>query len=125
MKITDTKSRIGELMEMYQLTQSAFCERTKIAKSALSNYLNGDRVPRQDQVSKIADAFNISAAWVMGYDVPIRDPSPSDTRPIQVIDSEWEALQDYFLLDSWGKHAVLDTINRELERCNAQNKKED
>ncbi len=37
-------------------------------KSALSNYLNGDRVPRQDKIAMIADAFGIDPAWLMGYD---------------------------------------------------------
>lgn len=73
MKITDTKGRIKELLELYNLNQSEFCERTKITKSALSNYLNGSRVPRQEQVFKIADAFNISPSWLLGYDVPMQD----------------------------------------------------
>ena len=84
MKVTTTKARIQQLLALYGLNQTEFCDKTKITKSALSNYLNGDRIPRQEQISKIADAFNISPAWVMGYDVPMLDnhiPGP-DTLPM-------------------------------------------
>lgn len=71
-KICSSNDRIRELLDETGISQTEFCKRTKINKSALSNYLNGGRTPRQDQLSKIADAFNVSAAWLMGYDVPKR-----------------------------------------------------
>lgn len=67
-----SKDRIKELMDLYQINQTEFCRKTGIQKSALSNYLNGERTPRQDALKKIADAFSISPAWLLGYDVPIR-----------------------------------------------------
>lgn len=73
MKISNSKERIKALMTDLQLNQTDFCEKTGIQKSALSNYLNGNRVPRQDQISKIADAFGVSPSWLMGYDVPMYD----------------------------------------------------
>lgn len=73
MKVSNSKERIEQLMEMFSLNQSEFCKKTGINKSALSNYLNGDRVPRQDQIARIADAFGISASWIMGYDVPMKE----------------------------------------------------
>lgn len=90
MKISNSKERIRELILDLQLNQTDFCEKTGIQKSALSNYLNGDRVPRQDQISKIADAFNVSPAWLMGYDVPMYDSSTSK------LDSERAALLSYY-----------------------------
>ena len=74
-KICTSNDRIRELLDETGISQTDFCKRTGINKSALSNYLKGDRVPRQDQLSKIADAFNVSAAWLMGYDIPKRDES--------------------------------------------------
>lgn len=71
-KICSSNDRIRELLRDAGITQTEFCKRTKINKSALSNYLNEERTPRQDQLSKIADAFDVSAAWLMGYDVPKR-----------------------------------------------------
>lgn len=71
MKNSNSQKRIRELMEAYGLSQSELCRRTGIQKSALSNYLSGTREPRQDQISFIADPFNVNPAWLMGYDVPM------------------------------------------------------
>ena len=68
MKISDSRHRLKELMEMLNINQTEFCHRTGLNKSALSNYLNGDRVPRQDKIALIADAFGVDPAWLMGYD---------------------------------------------------------
>lgn len=81
MKITDSQHRIAELIDFLGVNQTEFCQKTGLQKSALSNYLNGDREPRQDQISKITDAYNINPAWIMGYDVPMEwdEPETFDT----------------------------------------------
>lgn len=74
MKTVTSNMRIKELIDRLEISQTEFCRIAGINKSALSNYLNGDRLPRQDQISKIADAFNVNPAWLMGYDVPMQTP---------------------------------------------------
>lgn len=73
MKTSSSNERIKELLRAVQMSQTEFCEYAKITKSALSNYLNGDRQPRQDQIDKIAQAFNVDPSWLMGYNVPMYD----------------------------------------------------
>lgn len=70
-KVSNSQQRLVELMDYYKLNQTELCKRTGLLKSALSNYLKGEREPRQDQISLIADPFNINPAWLMGYDVPM------------------------------------------------------
>lgn len=70
-KITNSRQRIIEMMNYFNLNQTEFCKKTGIQKSALSNYLNGVREPRQDQISLMVDPFNINPSWLMGYDVPM------------------------------------------------------
>ena len=72
MKTTNSQERIKQIIEYYSMTQTEFCQKTGITSSALSNYLHGDREPRQDKIAAIADAFDLDAAWVMGYDVPMK-----------------------------------------------------
>lgn len=37
----------------------------------MSMYVNRKRIPRQDRLSDIADAYGVSETWLMGYDVPM------------------------------------------------------
>ena len=69
-KPATSNQRIKELLSDLGVSQIEFCNKTGIKPSALSNYLNNNRVPRQDAISRIADAYNINPTWIMGYDVP-------------------------------------------------------
>lgn len=42
----------------------------KLGKSALSQYVNGVQSPNQKKLSLLALTFNVSEAWLMGYEVP-------------------------------------------------------
>lgn len=90
-KVSNSRERILQLMEYYRINQTELCKRTGIQKSALSNYLNGDREPRQNQISLIADPFNINPAWLMGYDVPMEMPTPK----IELNEETEEAIKLY------------------------------
>lgn len=87
MRISDTKHRLKELMDAYDINQQDIADRTGIPKSSISMYVNGNRVPRQDKVSLIADAYHIEPAWIMGYDVPmeIRDNQTIATKDFEVL----------------------------------------
>ena len=75
----DTSTRLQELMDIKNINQVDLCQRTGIPKSSMSMYLSGERSPRQNRLSQIAEKFNISEAWLMGYDVPMeRTDSLSD-----------------------------------------------
>ncbi|SFR59348.1 Helix-turn-helix [Streptococcus equinus] len=41
----------------------------KLGKSALSQYVSGKSVPDQDKLVLLAKTLNVSASWLMGYDV--------------------------------------------------------
>ena len=66
-------------MHIKNINQVDLCQRTGIPKSSMSMYLSGERSPRQNRLSQIAEKFNISEAWLMGHDVPMeRTDSLSD-----------------------------------------------
>ncbi len=66
-------------MDIKNINQVDLCQRTGIPKSPMSMYLSGERSPRQNRLSQIAEKFNISEAWLMEYDVPMeRTDSLSD-----------------------------------------------
>lgn len=69
MKISNSKERIKELLADSGDSVSEMGRKTNISKSTISRYMNGIRIPNQENISKIATAYRVSPAWLMGYDV--------------------------------------------------------
>lgn len=69
----DFNERLKYAMNINGLTQSDLCNKTKIPKSAMSQYLSGAFKPKDKRTFIIAKALNVSEAWLMGYDVPMQD----------------------------------------------------
>lgn len=87
MRKFQTADRIRELMQEKQWKQvdvinnsKPFQEKlgVKLGKSALSQYVNGVQAPDQKKLALLALTFNVSEAWLMGYDVP-RERNTSTT----------------------------------------------
>lgn len=68
---SNSKERLNELIEFFKIKQVDVSKKTGIPKSALSMYFNGQRQPRQDKLTIIADAYGVDEAWLMGYEVPM------------------------------------------------------
>lgn len=119
-KVSNSKQRINELMSYFGLNQTELCRKTGLQKSALSNYLNGDREPRQNQISLIADPFGVNPAWIMGYDVPMLLPEDTEqakdirnaylNNMYKLSSDEVELVEAYRLLDKKGKEYALNSI---------------
>lgn len=79
MRKYETADRLRELMTEKNWKQvdvinnsKPFQEKlgVKLGKSALSQYVNGVQAPDQKKLALLALTFNVSEAWLMGYDVP-------------------------------------------------------
>lgn len=79
MRKYETADRIRQLMEEKNWKQvdifnnsKPFQEKlgVKLGKSAISQYVNGVQAPDQRRLALLALTFNVSEAWLMGYDVP-------------------------------------------------------
>lgn len=79
MRKYETADRLRELMSEKNWKQvdvinnsKPFQEKlgVKLGKSALSQYVNGVQAPDQKKLALLALTFNVSEAWLMGYDVP-------------------------------------------------------
>ena len=62
--------RIKEGMVLRNLKQTDLVAITGISKGALSSYISGRYVPKQNNIYLIAKALNVNEAWLMGSDVP-------------------------------------------------------
>lgn len=63
--------RIAKALSIRNMKQSELCEKTKIPKSAISQYLSGAFEPKQDRLLLMAKALEVDPAWLMGFDVPM------------------------------------------------------
>ena len=81
-RVATCAERIKKALYIKGLKQSDLCRLTKIPKSALSQYISGAFEPKQDRIYLMAQALNVSEAWLMGLDVPmerqIKKDSPSE-----------------------------------------------
>ena len=64
-------TRIKKALAIRNMTQSELCRRTKIATSAMSEYLKGLYDPKQDKIYIMAQALDVDPVWLMGFDVPM------------------------------------------------------
>ena len=60
--------RLKEAMKLRNMTQHKLCEKTKIPKSAMSQYVNGRIIPKTDRLGDIAKALSVSPTWLVGLD---------------------------------------------------------
>lgn len=74
-------ARLAKALAIRGMKQSELCEKTKIPKSAISQYLSGLFEPKQDRLHIIAQALAVDPVWLMGFDVPMekgKENSPSE-----------------------------------------------
>lgn len=65
------KDRLRLAMDLKDMRAIELSEKTRIPKSAISQYLSGYAKPKQDRIYLIAKALDINEVWLMGYDVPM------------------------------------------------------
>lgn len=71
MERVELKERLSEALEIRGLRAVDLVELTGIPKVTISYYLSGKTVPRSDKLYKLAQALNVSEAWLLGYGVPM------------------------------------------------------
>lgn len=74
--------RLRKALSIRNMKQTELSEKTRIPKSAISHYLRGSFVPKQDRAFIIAKALDVNPAWLMGFDVdmvaPESTPAPKE-----------------------------------------------
>lgn len=75
----NSQNRIIKLIaEFCDGSQQIFAEKVGIGKSSVSQYVNGTNFPTNIRAAQIAESFNVSPMWVMGFDVPMYDKENAD-----------------------------------------------
>ncbi len=66
-----TAERLRIALDVNKMKQSDLVKKTGINKGALSSYLSGKYLPKQNSIYAMAKALNVSEGWLMGFDVPM------------------------------------------------------
>lgn len=79
-KISNTSERLKYVLKRFNLRQVDILKKAKpysekynikFEKNDLSQYVSGKTVPGQEKLTILAQALNVSEAWLLGYDVPM------------------------------------------------------
>ena len=65
----EIKNRIKEALSIRQMLPVELARKSGISKGSISKYMKGDILPKQNAIGAMADALNVSPAWLMGYDL--------------------------------------------------------
>lgn len=66
------KMRQADVLESAKLYSRILKDAVKLSKSDLSQYCSGKVEPRQDKLTLLGAVLDVSEAWLMGYDVPMK-----------------------------------------------------
>ncbi len=64
-------NRLKHIMNLKGIKAVELSQKTNIAKSQISHWLNGTYKAKQDSLTTLADFFDVNEAWLMGFDVPM------------------------------------------------------
>ena len=68
MKISNSKERIRELLEISGDNQAEMSRKVGLSKTTIGRYVNGVQEPNQKAIVKIANTYRVSPSWLLGYD---------------------------------------------------------
>lgn len=115
MEKTDSfKNRLDYAMKLKNIKAAELSRRTGISEATISQYRSGYAEPKRKKLGILADALNVSPAWLMGLDVPmhVEDIIEINNQILQEKknpsnDSELRLIEYYRRLNDLQKEAVM------------------
>lgn len=99
------EQRLLKAMNIRNMKASELSEKANIPKSAISQYLSGLYEAKQKSIFKLANALNVSEAWLMGLDVPMEKQIRTDLLGNEVVTvpllGTVKAGYDYLAQENW------------------------
>lgn len=82
MDFTIFKSNLRSLLKTRGFTYQSFSEEVGIPAPTISRYFSGDRTPDLAYIVKIAQYFNVSIDWMLGFNGDKFDVMPQEVQDI-------------------------------------------
>lgn len=98
------KDRLNEALRLRGLSAAELASKSGLQRSSVSRYLSGENVPRSLAIGKMAEALDVSPAWLLGYDLTIDGKEKPRVDMDQLTDANKARLVAYYqaLLDAQG-----------------------
>ena len=101
----EIKVRIKQALQMRNMKQVELSEKAGIDKGQISSYISGKYKPKQENLTLMAVALNVSEYWLMGLDVPMeREGSEEVARERQ---KRFEAYAQVFFIKHFSQFSPL------------------
>lgn len=96
------KDRLNEAMKLRDLNITELAFKCGLNKSTVSRYLTGTVIPRSVAIGKMANALQVSPAWILGYEVTMTGEEIKEIDTSKLTDRNKEKLFVYYqaLIDS-------------------------
>ena len=111
--------RLNAIIQEQNIRQIDLCKKTGIGKSAMSQYLRGSFAPKQQKLYDLAEALNVSEAWLMGYDVP-RERKIVTSSESDDADSFYFTIHDNRMRDAFIPSGAVVLVHKHPYRASAE-----
>lgn len=99
--------RLQQALEIRQMKAIELARKSGVTRGIISSYISGRWKAKQTNVMRLAQALNVSEAWLMGYEVPMERP---DKEAFSVSSLEKNLLLDFRRLSPSGQQSVLNFL---------------
>lgn len=113
------QNRLNKALEIRGMKPVELAQRTGLSKARISQYTNGVYEAKQKALYLIAQALDVSEAWLMGHDVPMErllyEKNASEVQLLELIQVTYgkeavELLEHFIELNETGKEKAIDTL---------------
>lgn len=110
-EFTGIGMRISEKMDILGLKQVDIIKTTGISKTAISNYVNGNRVPDTMSIYKLSKVLNVSIEWLLTGEETVVHNDNSD-----MTGDESDMIAKFRALEYEDQRDTLDIIDMKYNR---------
>ena len=92
-QISTFAERLKIYMDSHKMTYDELSKKTKIPAQTLNRYVLGQRIPKIDAATEIAQKLDVSPLWLQGFNVPLNVDEKESNDVSDDIDSVLEKLE--------------------------------
>ena len=122
MKVATNQERLVELFDSDPKNDSGIAAELGVSKQTISAWRSGFRSPKKPMLIKIAELYNVSIEWLMGFDVE-RNYTPRQLPIIVPSNEEFIRIVQHMTTEDY--ETVMTIFERTYKAMKAEEEKND